>query len=169
MGNKVEISLSMTDLQKRDLLRFFETSEDGQGYDVPKDRMKSLARVGLIRSLGFSRYEITDAGDLAIECCRNTGLPGVIEATSNPAEWGAPKTVRQLIQQLSTLDQDSRPLSMLRVPGDVFEDGKERTRAVHLSFSYERVSGQWLVPFKSDGEKVVAFWCRMEKPAPISE
>ena len=84
-----------------------------------------------------------------------------------PVSWGAPKSVRQLIQQLETLDQDLRPLSMLRVPGEVFEDGKERTRAVHLSFSHERVDGQWLVPFKSEGEKVVAFWCRMEQPDPL--
>ncbi|SFW53671.1 hypothetical protein SAMN03159376_02048 [Pseudomonas sp. NFACC09-4] len=84
---------------------------------------------------------------------------------AEPVEWGAPKTVRQLIQQLETLDQELRPLSMLRVPGDVFEDGKERTRAVHLSFSYERVDGQWLAPFKGDGEKVLAFWCRTERPA----
>lgn len=82
----------------------------------------------------------------------------------DPITWGAPKTVRQLIQQLQTLDQDLRPLSMLRVPGNVFEDGKERTRAVHLSISHERVDGQWLAPFKSEGEKVLAFWCRMEQP-----
>ena len=85
-----------------------------------------------------------------------------------PVEWGAPKTVRQLISQLETLDQDLRPLSMLRVPASVFEDGKERVRATHLSFSHERVNGQWLAPFKSDGEKVLAFWCRMEQPAPVA-
>ena len=85
-----------------------------------------------------------------------------------PVAWGAPKTVRQLIRQLETLDQDLRPLSMLRVPASVFEDGKERVRATHLSFSHERVDGQWLAPFKSGGEKVVAFWCRMEQPAPVA-
>ncbi|VVO40190.1 hypothetical protein PS712_05777 [Pseudomonas fluorescens] len=87
---------------------------------------------------------------------------------AEPVEWGAPKSVRQLIRQLETLDQELRPLSMLRVPGEVFEDGKERTRAVHLSFSHERVEGQWLAPFKGDGEKVLAFWCRMEKDAALS-
>jgi len=86
---------------------------------------------------------------------------------AEPVEWGAPKTVRQLIRQLETLDQDLRPLSMLRVPGTVFEDGKDRTRAVHLCFSHERVEGQWLAPFKGDGEKVVSFWCRMEQPATV--
>ena len=87
--------------------------------------------------------------------------------TPDPVTWGAPKTVRQLVQQLQTLDQDLRPLSMLRVPGNVFEDGKERTRALHLSISHERVDGQWLAPFKSEGEKVLAFWCRMERPEPV--
>ena len=29
--------------------------------------MKSLARLGLIRPTGFSRYEITDVGDAVIE------------------------------------------------------------------------------------------------------
>lgn len=87
-------------------------------------------------------------------------------AQGEPVAWGAPKTVRQLILQLGTLDQDLRPLSMLRVPASVFEDGKERVRATHLSFSHERVDGQWLVPFKSDGEKVLAFWCRIEQPTP---
>lgn len=100
----------------------------------------------------------------------------VLSNQSEPADkgqgeavaWGAPKTVRQLIRQLETLDQDLRPLSMLRVPASVFEDGKERVRAVHLSFSHERVEGQWLAPFKGDGEKVLAFWCRMEQPAPVA-
>ncbi len=91
------------------------------------------------------------------------------QRNSEPVQWGAPKTIRQLIRQLETLDQDLRPLSMLRVPGKAFEDGKERTRAVHLSFSHEKVDGQWLAPFKGDGEKVVAFWCRMEQPAPVAE
>jgi hypothetical protein len=87
---------------------------------------------------------------------------------AEPVEWGAPKTVRQLIRQLETLDQELRPLSMLRVPGEVFEDGKERTRAVHLSISHERVDGQWLAPFKGEGEKVLAFWCRMEQATPAT-
>lgn len=88
------------------------------------------------------------------------------QAQDEPVAWGAPTTVRQLIRQLETLDQGLRPLSMLRVPASVFEDGKERVRATHLSFSHERVDGQWLAPFKSDGEKVLAFWCRIEQPAP---
>jgi len=94
------------------------------------------------------------------------GLLDKPSAQGEPVLWGAPKTVRQLIRQLETLDQDLRPLSMLRVPASVFEDGKERVRATHLSFSHARVDGQWLAPFKSNGEKVLAFWCRIEQLAP---
>ncbi|MBX8557054.1 hypothetical protein K5D56_21555 [Pseudomonas cichorii] len=58
----IEVPLMLTEQQRRDVLRFHETTEDDQGYDVPADRMKSLARVGLIRSIGFKRYEFTDSG-----------------------------------------------------------------------------------------------------------
>lgn len=73
MSNKGTISVPMilTEQQERDIQRFYDTCEDGQDYDVPKDRMKSLARLGLIRTTGFSRYEITDAGDAVIEGLRS--------------------------------------------------------------------------------------------------
>lgn len=68
MTNKtIELTVTLTEQQERDLQRFHETSEDGQGYDVSADRMTSLARVGLIRSTGFSRYEFTDMGTSVIE------------------------------------------------------------------------------------------------------
>jgi len=73
MSSKIEVSrelaltIKVTKEQEEDILRFFDTCEDNQGYDVPKLRMKSLARLGVIRSTGFSRYEITAAGDSLIE------------------------------------------------------------------------------------------------------
>jgi hypothetical protein len=68
MGNQtVEVSISLSEQQSRDLLRFHETTEDDQGYDVPAERMKSLAALGLIRSKGFRRYEFTDVGDSVVE------------------------------------------------------------------------------------------------------
>lgn len=72
MSNKgiTSVPMFLTEQQECDILRFYDTCEDGQGYDVPKDRMKSLARLGLIRTTGFSRYEITDAGDAVIEGLR---------------------------------------------------------------------------------------------------
>jgi hypothetical protein len=63
----IEVSLSLSELQVKDLQRFHETTEDGQGYDVPPERMTSLARAGLIRSTGFSRYEFTDAGSAVVK------------------------------------------------------------------------------------------------------
>lgn len=63
----IAVPVKISEQQERDILRFRDTCEDDQGYDVPKDRMKSLARLGLIRPTGFSRYEITDVGDAVIE------------------------------------------------------------------------------------------------------
>jgi hypothetical protein len=67
MSEFVSVKIKLSDQQKRDMARFFETCEDSQDYDIPKDRMKSLARIGMVRSLGFSRYEFTDAGDSVID------------------------------------------------------------------------------------------------------
>ncbi len=63
----IEVSVSLTEQESEDLQRFCETSEDGQGYDVPSERMKALARLGLIRSLGFSRYEFTTVGNSVVK------------------------------------------------------------------------------------------------------
>jgi hypothetical protein len=65
-SHAIEVSVSLTEQQSRDLLRFHETTEDGQGYDVPAERMKALARVGLIRSTGFKRYEFTNVGSSVV-------------------------------------------------------------------------------------------------------
>lgn len=68
----IAVSVAVTEEQVRDLQRFFETSEDNQGYDVPTDRMKALARLGLVRSLGFNSYEFTDVGDSVVEKLRQS-------------------------------------------------------------------------------------------------
>jgi len=46
--------------------RFCETCEDFEsgGYDVPKEDMQRLARIGVVRWCGGSRYETTDFGDV---------------------------------------------------------------------------------------------------------
>lgn len=68
MSNKpvLSIELKLNDRQECDLIRFHETCEDSQPYDVSKEGMKSLARIGLVRSLGFSRYELTDVGSATV-------------------------------------------------------------------------------------------------------
>ncbi|QWA09571.1 hypothetical protein GTU79_19735 [Sodalis ligni] len=78
-----------------------------------------------------------------------------------PVEWGAPKTVRQLIQQLQTLDPDLEPVALLRMPAD-FRDG-HAYRQIPILISFEKVDGPWLAPYKGDGRKVLAFW---SKPDP---
>lgn len=49
------------------LLRFCETCDDGQGYDVPKPMMKRLARVGVVNHSSGGFYEITEFGDAVID------------------------------------------------------------------------------------------------------
>lgn len=70
---KIEISVrvSMSEDQCNELLRFNETCEDGQEYDVRRGMMKSLTYVGMVRWCGGSRFEITDAGISAIEDLRD--------------------------------------------------------------------------------------------------
>lgn len=75
-----------------------------------------------------------------------------------PVLWGAPKTVKQLIRQLQTLDPDLETTALLRMPAD-FRDGNA-IRQVPLSISYERMDGQWLAPYKSEHRKVLAFWAK---------
>lgn len=45
-----------------DLNRFCDCAEDGEGYDVPKERMRSLRNLGLLAGGRFGRYETTEAG-----------------------------------------------------------------------------------------------------------
>lgn len=68
-AEKVEVSarFTMSEDQCNALLRFNETCEDGQPYDVRRPMMKSLTHVGVVRWCGGSRFEITDAGIAAIE------------------------------------------------------------------------------------------------------
>ena len=50
---------------KKHLRRFSECAEDSDsgGHDVPKEAMKRLERLGVVRSLGFGRHETTAFGD----------------------------------------------------------------------------------------------------------
>ena len=44
------------------LARFNQCCEDGQGYDVEKDMMIRLARIGVLHHRSAGYYEITDVG-----------------------------------------------------------------------------------------------------------
>ena len=45
-----------------DLNRFCDCADDGEGYDVPKDRMKSLKAVGLVDGGHRGYYSATEKG-----------------------------------------------------------------------------------------------------------
>jgi hypothetical protein len=47
-----------------DLNRFCDCCDDGEGYDVPKERMRALRDAGLVSGGRFGYYSTTDAGEL---------------------------------------------------------------------------------------------------------
>jgi hypothetical protein len=55
------MAIQLTDNERKAALRFCETCEDGEGYDVPKKMMKRLAELGLVLHLGGGYYEGTNA------------------------------------------------------------------------------------------------------------
>lgn len=60
---KGAIALALTEDEKKAALRFCETCEDGEGYDVPKPMMERLAVLGLVVHKGGGWYEGTPALD----------------------------------------------------------------------------------------------------------
>lgn len=52
----------LTEADMEDLKRLREVFDDGQGYDVPKERMKRLAELGVVRWHGRDVYSITAFG-----------------------------------------------------------------------------------------------------------
>lgn len=59
-GRDSSVLLSaMTDTEKKAAARFNETTEDGEGYDVPKPMMRRLRELGLVRHCGGGWYEQT--------------------------------------------------------------------------------------------------------------
>lgn len=67
-AQRIRKSLSLvSDEDIKHLMRFHETTEDGEGYDVPKPIMKRLASIGLIGHSSAGRYFITDFGQSVID------------------------------------------------------------------------------------------------------
>lgn len=50
-----------------DLMRFKETTDDSEGYDISKTAIKRLAELGVVQSHGFGTYGITAFGHFALE------------------------------------------------------------------------------------------------------
>ncbi|WP_153785312.1 hypothetical protein [Pseudomonas sp. EMN2] len=69
-SNRVNVLIQLSDQQQADLLRFCETCDDGEAYDVPNERLASLAGVGVVRACGPNRFAITDAGVATIMSLR---------------------------------------------------------------------------------------------------
>lgn len=57
-------------------MRFCETCEDGEGYDVPKPMMKRLAELGLVVYCHFGRYAGTPLLDRLQEEHESVRLQG---------------------------------------------------------------------------------------------
>ena len=55
------------------LLRFNETCEDGEGYDVPKPMMGRLAEIGVVNRKTFGIYQITEYGQRVIAAINAKG------------------------------------------------------------------------------------------------
>lgn len=56
------VQYTLTEIERDALLRFNETCDDGEGYDVPKAMMRRLATVGVVQWVGGSSYGITEIG-----------------------------------------------------------------------------------------------------------
>lgn len=56
-------NVALTDEEMQAALRFCETCEDGEGYDVLKSMMMRLAALGLVVHKGFGVYEGTPVMD----------------------------------------------------------------------------------------------------------
>ena len=58
----IALPFAILDEEMKDLHRFHECASDGEGYDVPKERMKRLAEIGLLRRVTANIYEHTTFG-----------------------------------------------------------------------------------------------------------
>lgn len=75
----------LTEEDKADLLRIEDLFSDGEGYDLPKEQMRRLAEIGVIRHTSAGRYAITSFG----MWCIGTWpvLPLKTAAESNAEAW----------------------------------------------------------------------------------
>ena len=63
------------------LMRFQETTDDREGYDIAKSAIKRLADLGVVQSHGFGKYSVTAFGSFALEhsFLQNPALPLVTD------------------------------------------------------------------------------------------
>lgn len=77
MTDFIEENFGITQEDCAAFARFYATCEDGEGYDVSKEKMERLAEIGLIRKVRGTTYEFTKFGlvmqDRLIACDLNMG------------------------------------------------------------------------------------------------
>jgi len=99
--------------------RFCETCEDFEsgGYDVPKEDMQRLARIGVVRWCGGSRYETTDFGDVIR--ARKIAPPIVEAEAVRDAEryrWLRDKGAYRNIAGLASMNSGRGPYIYMELP-----------------------------------------------------
>ena len=66
--------ISLSDEERDAALRFIETCEDAEGYDVPKPMMRRMAAAGLVQHLGGGYYQGTPLLDRLQSFCEAHGI-----------------------------------------------------------------------------------------------
>lgn len=56
---QASVLAAMSEDEKQAALRFCDTCDDNEGYDVPRDMMKRLEALGLVKDKRFGRFEQT--------------------------------------------------------------------------------------------------------------
>ena len=79
----------LSDDERKAFQRFYETWDDGEGYDVPKPMMKRLAQIGVIHHISRGLYDITKFGH---------SLLGYATSSHPPTPWTA-KQIKEYAQQ----------------------------------------------------------------------
>lgn len=64
----------LSDAERDAALRFIETCEDAEGYDVPKSMMRRLAVAGLVHHLGGGYYQGTSTLDRFQSYCEANNI-----------------------------------------------------------------------------------------------
>lgn len=153
-----KLEAQLAELAKQPPFMYGIEDPDGKAYF---DEFCVSADRGLVEdavnNLNHDREEGDELNFTAVELFTRA-VPQAVSQPDEPVQWGAPKNVRQLIQQLQTLDPELETTALLRMPAD-FRDGRA-IRQVPLSISYEKMDGMWLAPYKGDGRKVLAFWVK---------
>jgi len=65
----------LSDDERKAFQRFYETWDDGEGYDVPKPMMKRLAQIGVIHHISRGLYDITKFGHSLLDYATSSHPP----------------------------------------------------------------------------------------------